>query len=258
MRRNRAALRSVGGVPFLPFRRTASESLTAYARARLAGLFPDSKESGERPAGIDWAEPKAGWLPQVLRGALINPGRRGLTALVAVVVLAAVLAGWAAWRSRPVVEPAEPLKVIPSRATSASSLVVVAVAGRVRKPGLVRLPTGSRVADAVVAAGGALPGADLTTVNLARKLVDGEQIVVGGPTTQGQGPIAHGQAPALVNLNSATAEQLDALPGVGPVLAKRIVDYRTQHGPFGSVDQLREVSGIGAAKFASLRNKVTV
>ncbi|WP_246281732.1 ComEA family DNA-binding protein [Fodinicola acaciae] len=241
-------------MPLLPLRRTASESLTAYARSRLSDLFPDSGENAERPAGIDWTEPKSRWLPQALRGALVNPGRRGLAALVAVMLLAAALAGWAAWRSRPVAEPAEQLKVVPSRAAATAQLVVVAVAGKVRRPGLVRLPAGSRVADAVAAAGGALPGTDLTSVNLARKLVDGEQIIVGTPTA------AAGAAPKVgpVNLNTATAEQLDALPGVGPVLAKRIVDYRAQHGPFGSVEQLREVSGIGAAKFASLRGQVTV
>jgi competence protein ComEA len=208
-----------------------------------------------------------GLLPSVLRGALIDPGRRGLLAVAAVAVVAALVAGWMAWRARPVAEPVgeqvRAVRVVPSPAAASAAIVVVAVAGKVRRPGLVRLPTGSRIADAVVAAGGALPGVDLGSVNLARKLVDGEQIVVGGPTpalppagaasTQ-SGPAAGG----VVNLNAATATELDSLPGVGPVLAQRIVDYRAQHGPFSSVEQLREVSGIGAAKFANLRSRVTV
>ncbi|GAA1718573.1 ComEA family DNA-binding protein [Fodinicola feengrottensis] len=202
-------------------------------------------------------------LPSVLRGALIDPGRRGLLAVAAVGIVAALVAGWLAWRARPVAEPVgaqvSAVRVVPSVASAAASaaIVVVAVGGKVRRPGLVRLPAGSRVADAVAAAGGALPGVDLTSVNLARKLVDGEQVVVGEPM-----PAAPGQPAAtaggVINLNAATAAELDALPGVGPVLAQRIVDYRTQHGPFSSVEQLREVSGIGAAKFANLRARVTV
>lgn len=148
----------------------------------------------------------------------------------------------------------------PSRTTSAGQ-VVVDVVGKVRHPGLIRLPTGARVDDAIRAAGGALPGTDLSGVNLARVLVDGEQIAVGtsgvappsGPTG-GSGA----SAGALINLNSATAEQLDALPGVGPVLAQRIVDWRTQHGRFDSIDQLRDVPGIGDAKFAEIRALVTI
>ncbi len=143
--------------------------------------------------------------------------------------------------------------------------VVVDVAGKVRRPGLVRLPAGSRVDDAIRAAGGALPGTDLTAVNLARVVVDGEQIMVGpGP------PAAAGSAPttatgsgttlsaAPINLNTATETQFETLPGVGPVLAQRIVDWRTEHGRFDSVDQLRQVSGIGDAKFSELRSLVTV
>jgi competence protein ComEA len=100
---------------------------------------------------------------------------------------------------------------------------------------------------------------DLVSVNLARKLVDGEQIVVGAQPPAGVAATQPGPSSGgAVNLNAATATQLDSLPGVGPVLAQRIVDYRTQHGPFSSVEQLREVSGIGAAKFANLRSRVTI
>jgi competence protein ComEA len=216
-----------------------------------------------------WGEPERRWLalvPSVLRGAVVDPGRRGLVAVAAVAVIAALVAGWAAWQARPVAQPVgaqvQAVRVAPSAAASAA-LVVVAVAGKVRRPGLVKLPTGSRVADAVAAAGGALPGVDLVSVNLARKLVDGEQIIVGDPAPAvppaGAAPARLGPtAGGVVNLNAATVAELDALPGVGPVLAQRIVDYRTQHGPFSSVEQLREVSGIGSAKFANLRSRVTV
>jgi competence protein ComEA len=135
--------------------------------------------------------------------------------------------------------------------------VVVDVAGRVRHAGLVTLPAGSRVADAIRAAGGARPGTDLTSLNLARKLVDGEQILVGVPgaavaTSGSPGPANP------VNLNTATASELDQLPGVGPVLAQRIVDWRTAHGGFTSVSQLRQVTGIGDSKFADLQPLVRV
>lgn len=148
------------------------------------------------------------------------------------------------------------------------SVVVVDVAGKVRHPGVYRLAVGARVADAVTAAGGMAAGVDPVTVNLARKVVDGEQIVVGmaappvgmpAATTGSGAEGASGTAPTgLVDLNTASTEQLDALPGVGPVLAQRIVDWRTQHGRFDSVDQLNDVSGIGDSKFADLKPLVTV
>ncbi|GAA2458344.1 hypothetical protein GCM10010191_92820 [Actinomadura vinacea] len=135
--------------------------------------------------------------------------------------------------------------------------------GKVRRPGVVTLPSGSRVADAIKAAGGARSGAATGSLNLARKLVDGEQIPVGvrapaSPQAAAPaGPSAAGPGTPL-DLNAATVEQLDQLPGVGPVLAQRIVDYRTQHGGFRSVDQLQEVSGIGARRFADLKSMVRV
>ncbi|MBC7269062.1 MAG: ComEA family DNA-binding protein, partial [Streptomyces sp.] len=129
-----------------------------------------------------------------------------------------------------------------------------------------RLPAGSRVADALDAAGGVRPGTDTDGLNRARFLVDGEQVVVGGPAPAaapvpaagaGGGGALAGVAPvAPVSLNTATAEQLDTLPGVGPVLAQHILDYRTQHGGFRSVDELREVKGIGERRFADLRDLV--
>lgn len=149
---------------------------------------------------------------------------------------------------------------------TAGAMIVVDVSGKVREPGVHRLPTGSRVADALKAAGGVRPGANTDALNRARFLVDGEQVVVGGPAAApvpasgvggpvtGGGPV--GAAPAPFSLNTATVEQLDTLPGVGPVLARHILDYRTQHGGFRSVDELREVNGIGDRRFADLRNLV--
>ncbi|MEV5983722.1 ComEA family DNA-binding protein [Streptomyces sp. NPDC052051] len=142
---------------------------------------------------------------------------------------------------------------------AAGGAVVVDVTGKVGKPGLLTLPAGSRVADALLAAGGVRPGTDTTGLNRARLLVDGEQIVVGGPAPAPgpASPVVSGAAPAgPVSLSTATVEQLNALPGVGPVLAQHIVDYRTQHGGFRSVDDLRSVNGIGERRFADLRNLV--
>ena len=147
--------------------------------------------------------------------------------------------------------------------------MVVHVVGAVHRPGLVRLPAGSRVSDAVAAAGGTTAAARAASVNLARVLVDGEQVVVqsrnGPPVVAAPGTVAGagaaGGAPGPagpVDLNSATLEALDGLPGIGPVLAQRILDWRAAHGRFSSVDELGEVSGIGEATLADLRPAVTV
>ncbi|MCH0565445.1 ComEA family DNA-binding protein [Streptomyces sp. MUM 2J] len=146
----------------------------------------------------------------------------------------------------------------------AGAEIVVDVAGKVRRPGIHRLPAGSRVADALDAAGGVRPGTDLTGLNRARFLADGEQVIVGAPApvtgtgagTPPGGPMVPAVPVAPVPLNTATVDQLDTLPGVGPVLARHIVDYRTRHGGFRSVDELREVNGIGERRFADLRNLV--
>ena len=150
-------------------------------------------------------------------------------------------------------------------------MLVVAVEGKVRHPGLVRLPPGSRVADAIDAAGGAEPGTDLSFVNVAQKVVDGELIVIGvtpppgvaatsgsGSSTAGAGGGGAATPGAPINLNSASDADLETLPGIGPALAQRIIAYRTQHGSFRSVDELRNVSGIGDAKFAEIKDLVTV
>ncbi|MER6402916.1 ComEA family DNA-binding protein [Streptomyces viridosporus] len=147
---------------------------------------------------------------------------------------------------------------------SAGPEIVVDVSGKVRDPGIHRLPAGSRVEDALRAAGGVRPGTKTDGLNRARFLVDGEQVVVGGPApvagTAASGGTAGaptGTGPAApVSLNTATPEQLDALPGVGPVLAQHIIDHRTRHGGFRSVEELREVKGIGDRRFADLRDLV--
>ena len=143
----------------------------------------------------------------------------------------------------------------------ASGQVAVHVAGRVRHPGLVRLPAGSRVQDAITAAGGVSSGADLDAVNLARRLTDGEQVRVPGPGDPAPPPPDAAAGPATpsapLDLNTATVEQLDTLPGVGEVTAGRIVAYRSAH-PFTTVDELLEVPGIGQRRFEQLKDLVTV
>jgi competence protein ComEA len=119
-------------------------------------------------------------------------------------------------------------------------------------PGLLTLPAGSRVADALRVAGGPQPGVDMDGLNLARVLVDGEQILVGSPAPVG-GAAAQPAPKGPVSINRATLEELDALPGIGPSLARRILDFRTRHGPFRSLEQLRQVSGIGERKLAELK-----
>jgi len=202
--------------------------------------------------------------------AAFDPGRRGVKALAVVAAVVVCIAAFFAWQARPRATPMPAVHAAagPSAATanpsgSESSTVVVAVGGRVHKPGLVRLPAGSRVADAIEAAGGALPDTDLSFINLARKVTDGELIVVGatpppGVTGPAGGAVTPGGAGGRVNLNTATVAELQTLPGIGAVLAERIVDYRTKHGQFRSVDELRQVDGIGDAKFAQLKDRVTV
>jgi competence protein ComEA len=149
---------------------------------------------------------------------------------------------------------------------TASGSIVVDVGGRVRRPGLVTLPAGARVADALRAAGGALHHRDVAAVDLASKVVDGQLLLI-GPAVTGSAASAAAAAPgavagsastdgAPVDLNSATADQLDTLPGVGPVTAQKIIDWRSAHDGFTSVAQLQQVSGIGPARFAQLEDLV--
>ncbi|WP_370935635.1 helix-hairpin-helix domain-containing protein [Amycolatopsis sp. cg13] len=204
------------------------------------------------------------WTRRWLPGATGLPGflgRRGMVFALALLAAAAVIAGGLAIFGRsPAAEIAPPLPTARAQAPHASKTnenLVISVVGHVRSPGLVTVPSGSRVADALRAAGGANPGVDLTALNLARKLTDGEQLAVGVPAAQAA-PAGSAAAASKIDLNSATAEQLDSLPGVGEVTARRITDWRTQHGGFSSVEQLRDVDGIGESKFQKLREQVTV
>lgn len=235
-----------------------------------------TRSSPPRPSG--WATLRA-WLddrtPTRLRDGTLDPGRAGVRVLVAVSIFAAVVAGTFVWRARPAVVPApaaassaspvSPAPVSPAAVPAPSpstQTVVVHVGGKVRDPGVFTLPAGSRVIDAVRAAGGARRGADTGQLNLARPLVDGEQVLVGVPVPPGvppgTGTGTGADQVAPLDLNLATAEQLEQLPGVGPVLAGRIVEYRTEHGGFRSVEQLHEVSGIGPKRFADLEDRVRV
>ena len=247
-----------------------------------AGLRP----FGSGPPG--WSEhadaaPRPGWRDRVRW----DPGRRGLVAVAAVVVVVGSVAGGAVLRTgssqavtvaaaseaapadasaAPVTGASSPpVSPAPSAASSPSGQVTVDVAGLVVRPGVYTLPAGSRVEDALAAAGGPQPGADLAGLNRARVLVDGEQLAVGVagapavPPATGGATTGNATGPAgLVDLNTAGIEQLDTLPGVGPVLAQAIVTWRTDHGRFGSVDDLQQVTGIGPSRFADLRALVTV
>ena len=156
-----------------------------------------------------------------------------------------------------------PPAAAPTETTSAApTVVVVDIVGAVRRPGLYRLAQGARIADAVSRAGGATAKADLALINLAAPLADGEQVVVpkrgtaalGAPAGAGSPTGASSAGP--VHLSSATLEQLDSLPGIGPVTAQKILDYRQEHGAFTSVDELDAVPGIGPARLDELKDLV--
>jgi len=197
--------------------------------------------------------------PLTWRTVIGHPTFRAV-AVVAVLALAAAFMLLQAGSAKPVsVAPsfsAAPIVALPT-ATATPAIVIVDVAGKVRRPGLVRLPSGSRVADAIAAAGGVKPGTAVDDLNLARVLADGEQVNVGVPATAQPGNGGAGTTGPLM-LNTASAQDLDALPGIGPVLAGRIVAWRTQHGPFASVDALTDVPGIGPAMLARLADLVRV
>jgi competence protein ComEA len=192
--------------------------------------------------------------------AAFDPGRRGVRVLLVVAGIVVCVSAALVWWSRPQVTAAPPVGAAAASAAGPSptpALLVVSVTGKVNRPGLVRLPPGSRVADAIEAAGGVAAGVDLAGVNLARKVVDGEMIAIGvtpPPVAAGPGATAGG----LVNLNTASPAELQTLPGIGEVLAQRIVEYRDKHGGFRAVNDLRQVEGIGDAKFQQLKDRVTV
>jgi competence protein ComEA len=153
----------------------------------------------------------------------------------------------------------------PAEAAADAAVVVVDVVGAVRRPGLYRLEQGARIADAVARAGGAGPKADLALINLAAPLADGEQVIVpkrgaagaaAPAVAAGSGASSGGLPTGPVHLSTATLEQLDALPGIGPVTAQKILDYRQKHGAFTSVDELDAVPGIGPARLDQLKDLV--
>jgi competence protein ComEA len=242
-----------------------------------------------RPAGrhlrrqVGVEERLGGWvddrLPMPLRGRL-HLGARELTLVVLMAAVGLVLAALSVLRSSPadVTAPAvaasSPLltpAAVPSSSSTAApgatprGTVVVDVTGRVRRPGVVTLPAGSRVVVALRRAGGARPHTDLTSINLAAVLTDGQQIVVGAPGQPGvAGAAAGAAAPAgeaagpLVDLNAASESELESLPGVGPVTAQKILAWRTAHGAFSSLDELLEVDGIGPKTLAELAPHLTL
>lgn len=173
-----------------------------------------------------------------------------LVLAVAVVVAAAGTRG--SERSLPAV-------AVERRPSAAPTPLLVDVDGAVRRPGLVSLPPGSRVIDALAAAGGPGPKADEGAINLAAPVVDGQQVVVPERgAVAATGPSAAAASGATVSLNTAAAAQLEELPRVGPALAARIIEYRTAHGAFRSIDELGEVGGIGPKILAGLRDRVTL
>ena len=154
-------------------------------------------------------------------------------------------------------QPNEAMQVVPI--TISEPEIFVDVTGAVNKPGVYTLTGKSRVIDAIKAAGDSAPGADLSTINLARVLNDGEQIYVDSTVVNSNGVrVSKAVRSGPININRATARQLDALDGVGPVIAQRIVDYRKINGSFLTIDDLQKVSGIGAAKFAQIKAKVRI
>lgn len=193
-------------------------------------------------------------VPDIPEPAFFDVDPRTTRSVARVVVGVVFLVGVAVWLNRPVEVPAlsHIASGIPLQAASQgpATTVVVDVEGDVRKPGLVTLPSGSRVADAIAAAGGFVRKDASQSINLAARLEDGQQIVVGG--------LAAGESASdpRVSLNSATVSDFDTLPGVGPVLAGRIVAWRTEHQRFTTIDELQEVPGIGPKVFANLKDLV--
>jgi len=182
----------------------------------------------------------------------INPEqKRGLVILLTLTV---GLGGFYFLNSRPQAEPIV-IQEIPTAATeSVTTLLIINVAGKVKNPGVYQLPPGSRVVDALEAAGQQLKGVDISDINLARVLVDGEQILIGSNrTVSGKVAAKKISADNPLDINRATIAQLDTLPGIGPVTAQRIIDYRTKAGRINAVDELKKISGLGGVKFEEIK-----
>ncbi|MEB3983401.1 ComEA family DNA-binding protein [Mycobacterium sp. 663a-19] len=249
---------------------------------------PDDDQNSLLPRWLPDGSRRDGWVAR-LRA---DPGRAGAIALAVVAALAVLVTIFTLVRDKPApmmsakLPPVERAATASPRSSSgpaAGQPVVVSVVGLVHTPGLVTLAPGARISDALQAAGGAVDGADTIGLNMARPVGDGEQIVVGLAPISGQpralgSSVASGPAPTPgmstpgapaptpgkpkaggpVDLNTATVEQLDALPGVGPVTAAAIVAWRQANGKFTSVDQLADVDGIGPARLEKLRALVRV
>lgn len=182
----------------------------------------------------------------------INPEqKRGLVILLTLTV---GLGGFYFLNSRPQAEPVV-IQEIPTAATeSVTTLLIINVAGKVKNPGVYQLPPGSRVVDALEAAGQQLKGVDISDINLARVLVDGEQILIGSNRTVSSKVAAKKiTVDNPLDINRATIAQLDTLPGIGPVTAQRIIDYRTKAGRINAVDELKKISGLGGVKFEEIK-----
>ena len=299
-----------------------------------SGPGDDAEIRAKRLRHRPWGRLAELWVPESLRDARVDPGRRGVLVLLLVAALAAVATAFGVWRDRPEPRPVQTVALAPvagatndgattigatndgatndgatgsgtepspsaaspgasravhsptgtlpatASATAAPSKLVVSVTGLVAKPGLVTIAPGSRVADAIAAAGGATAEADLTGLNLAARLSDGDSVVIAVSSAPGGGGsgvsstgIPGGAAPIvgatsgnaagtgrseLVDLNTADAAALDSLPGVGPVMAQNILAWREQNGRFTSIEQLQEISGIGPARYAQISALVMV
>ncbi|WP_309115072.1 ComEA family DNA-binding protein [Saccharothrix sp.] len=232
------------------------ENRSETSAARLRALIAKSQgrhRAREEPlvvftssAGVD----PPGGLRALLSRLPVGSVPRRRVVLVGMLLGVLLAVALSLWWQRPEPETPPPLPMAAAEVTRLPEELVVNVVGAVPRPGLVTVPSGARVADAVEAAGGAHPGTDLQGLNLARKVADGEQIAVGIPLQHQDTTVEP------VNLNTATKEQLDQLPGVGPVTAQRIVERRLKRGPFTSIDQLGEIEGIGEAKLARLGDLV--